>query len=219
MLPISEIRRISRTVDESWRSPEADAVASGWSYPAGAALAGLHASGDAPAGVPNGQETAPDGFRDRRLARAMREVAEEVAGLDSGQHSRGIWHGDFELDNIRFGPRGVTFFDTDEAHKGWFAGDVALAVRDLTGTTLGSREHPGLLAAFLAGYRSRRPFTAAEEASLPLHSLAASARLIRQLDSVVDVEDDGQAQWVRELAASLREHQEWHRERLRQHRT
>lgn len=141
-----------------------------------------------------------------------------MASLDSGQHSRGICHGDFELDNIRFGPGGVTFFDADEAHRGWFAGDVALAVRDLTGTTLDSRERPGLLAAFLTGYRSRRPFTAAEEASLPLHSLAASARLIRQLEGVVDVKSDGQAQWVKELAASLREHQEWHRERLLQHR-
>jgi Ser/Thr protein kinase RdoA (MazF antagonist) len=103
------------------------------------------------------------------MDRAIRSVEDEIAELDPDQHSHGNCHGDFELDNIRLGPGGVAFFDADEAHHGWFAADVALAVRDLTGTTLDSREQPELLVAFLAGYRSRRPFTAAEEASLPLH--------------------------------------------------
>ncbi|MEJ1192240.1 phosphotransferase enzyme family protein [Pseudarthrobacter sp. CCNWLW207] len=331
MLPISEIWRISGTVDESWRSPVADSVAAAWGFPAdsarwlrssathvfvipapdghqppaylrfardgstaavklansvpllagwagqglgavapipstngqlseavetpdgrvvamlvpaaagaeftvedlsagqaaewGAALAGLHASGKAvPEQAPPKLDVPPvqkqaagmnlGGLGDGPLDRAIRSVEDEIAKLDPDQYSHGICHGDFELDNIRFGPGGVAFFDADEAHHGWFAADVALAVRDLTGTTLGSRERPELLAAFLAGYRSRRAFTPAEEASLPLHSLAASARMIRQLEGVLDAGDGERPDWVRELDASLREHQRWHRDRL-----
>lgn len=332
MLPLSEIWRISKTVDENWRSPVADAVAAAWGLPKGAArwlrssathvfvvpapggnepppylrfapegspggaklgnsapllngwaerglgavqpipstngllcetvetpdgrvvamlvpaaagaevtvddlsagqaaewgaaLAGLHANGNvlpelAPPKVdvpPVPDQAAgmqqPGGLPDRPMDLAIRAVRDEIEALDPDQHSQGICHGDFELDNIRFGPGGVTFFDADEAHHGWFAADVALAVRDLTGTTLDSRERPELLAAFLAGYRSRRPFTAAEEASLPLHSLAASARMVRQLADVLDAASGDRPEWVRGLDASLREHQGWHRERL-----
>ena len=331
MLPISEIWRISKSVDESWRSPVADSVAAAWGLPAGAAqwlrssathvfvipapdgnqppaylrfaregssaaaklsnsvplltgwaghglgavqpirstngqlretvdtpdgrvvamlvpaakgtdlsvddlsagqaaewgaaLAGLHSCGkDVPDPAPpkagraaspeTGGRDATGGSGDGPLDRAVRTVEDEIANLDPDQHSHGICHGDFELDNVRFGPGGVAFFDADEAHHGWFAADVALAVRDLTGTTLDSRERPELLAAFLAGYRSRRPFTLAEEASLPLHSLGASARMIRQLEGVLDAGDGERPDWVRELDVSLREHQDWHRERL-----
>lgn len=193
----------------------------------GAALAGLHASTAVPelalspretarAGTDLAGGTGPAGPPDTALDRAVRTIAAEIAALDPDQHSQGSCHGDFELDNIRFGPGGVTFFDADEAYCGWFAADVALAVRDLTGTTLDSSERPEPLAAYLAGYRSRRPFTAAEEASLPLHSLAASARLVRELDGVRDAGRTGLPEWVRELDASLREHQDWHRERLLQ---
>lgn len=191
----------------------------------GAALADLHSGGKgAPEPAPPRVDTLPvqeqsggtlpGGLAKDPLRCAIRSVEDEIAKLDPDQYSRGICHGDFELDNIRFGPGGVAFFDADEAHHGWFAADVALAVRDLTGTTLGSRERPELLAAFLAGYRSRRAFTPAEEASLPLHSLAASARMIGQLEGVLDAGDGERPDWVRELDASLREHQRWHRDRL-----
>lgn len=207
-----------------------DELSAGQAAAWGAALASLHANTALPQPalpssrvVPSNQETTggmqqPGGLRDRSLDRAIRAVREEIEALHPDQHSRGICHGDFELDNIRFGPGGVTYFDADEAHHGWFAADVALAVRDLTGTTLDSRERPELLEAFLAGYRSRRPFTAAEEATLPLHSLAASARMVRQLEGVLDVGGGDRPRWVMDLDAALREHQDWHRERLRRNR-
>lgn len=191
----------------------------------GQALGNVHREGSAgisrPFRLPAGQDVHAGadmaGF-DEPLTRAIRAVEEKLAVLDSGRHSQGICHGDFELDNIRFGPAGMTFFDADEAHHGWFAADVALAVRDLTGVTLGSAERPELLDAFLAGYRSRRPFSEEEEQCLPLHSLAASARLLRQLEGVMDAGSGDRPDWVRELDASLREHQGWHRERLLQNR-
>lgn len=145
----------------------------------------------------------------------IQRVAEAIAQLDPATHSRGVCHGDFELDNIRFSPNGPVFFDSDEAHFGWFAGDVALAVRDLMGVTLGSRQRPRLLDAFLAGYRRRRLFTEEEERSLPLHSLAASGRLLIQLDRVLDAGwNPDEPEWIRDLHASIAEHRLWHHQRI-----
>ena len=325
MLPLSEILSISNSVDESWRSPVADAVSACWGVPAGtarwlrssathvfvvpggasaapsgtgagptflrftpaASLAGdklsesgriLSAWADRglgavrPVPLPDGSLTAyietsvgdivammvaaapgeevavddltlgqarswgealgrlhaegsegtkPEPLRESfpassgRLGRAIRTIDEELASVDPRRRSRGLCHGDFELDNLRFKGTHVTFFDTDEAHYGWFATDVALAVRDLTGSTLGSQTRPDLLEAFLAGYRRHQPFTEEEEENLPLHSLAASVRILRQLDGVIDTDNDpDHPEWFTELRGSLIMHQDWHRQRL-----
>ena len=123
--------------------------------------------------------------------------------------------GDFELDNLRFGPDGPVFFDTDEAHEGGLAGDVALAVRDLTGVTPDSEPRPALLDAFLSGYRDIRTFTEEEEQALPLHSLAASARLVLSLEHVMDAGGrEDEPEWVQDLHSSINGQQRWTCERL-----
>ena len=106
---------------------------------------------------------------------------------------------------------GATFFDADEAHAGWFAGDVAMAVRDLTGGTLDSVPRPSLLDAFLTGYRSQRAFTAEEERSLPLHSAAASLRLAVDVDAALA---DGSESAMPDLREHLVDHREWHRRKV-----
>jgi Ser/Thr protein kinase RdoA (MazF antagonist) len=149
------------------------------------------------------------------LMHAIGEVTAAIGKQDPARHSRGMCHGDFELDNLRFGPDGPVFFDTDEAHEGWLAGDVALAVRDLTGVTPDSEARPALLDAFLSGYRRIRVFTEEEEQALPLHSLAASARLALGLEGVLDAGGRGdEPGWVQDLHFSIKEQQRWHRERL-----
>lgn len=183
----------------------------------GEALGRLHAEGPegmVPAPLTESVPKSAPVF-DGPLDDAIKAVEEELASLDPGRHSRGLCHGDFELDNLRFDGDHVTFFDADEAHYGWFATDVALAVRDLTGSTFGSLSRPDLLQAFLTGYRRFQGFTEEEEASLPLHSLAASARIIRQLDGVIDTgSGPDHPEWFTELRGSLIMHQDWHRQRL-----
>jgi Ser/Thr protein kinase RdoA (MazF antagonist) len=318
MLPVAEIHRISRTVDDQWRSAVADAVAERWGVPSGAARwlrsSGTHVfvvrSPDgvppmflrfAPAASPAGRRLAASaelmttwagrGIRvveplrsltgarteqvttavgpfqamlvpaadgdelsvedltedraaewgaalgalhrdgsigvnvqvatdaldarevpglDPELAEAARALQAALRRLDPRLHSRGICHGDFELDNLRFGPGGPTFFDSDEATVSWFAADVAMAVRDLTGVTLDSEPQEGPLHSFLTGYRTQRTFTAEEEASLPLHSVAASLRLVVDIDGALA--DDGDT--LPELRTQLLRHRDWHRGRV-----
>jgi Ser/Thr protein kinase RdoA (MazF antagonist) len=162
------------------------------------------------------EAAAPDpARREDPLTHVIRELTDAIGQQDPATHSRGVCHGDFELDNLRFGPDGPVFFDTDEAHEGWLAGDVALAVRDLTGVTPDSEPRPALLDAFLSGYRNIRTFTKEEEQALPLHSLAASARLVHGLASVLDAGGRGdEPEWVQDLHCSIKGQQTWHRERL-----
>jgi Ser/Thr protein kinase RdoA (MazF antagonist) len=152
---------------------------------------------------------------DPELTRAGDRIAGGLRELDPRMHSRGVCHGDFELDNLRFGSDGPTFFDADEAHHGWFAGDVAMAVRDLAGVTLDAEPKPLLLAAFLAGYRSERQFTIEEEQSLSLHSAAASLRLTLEIEQSIGSGDgDGEPQSLRPLREALGRHADWHRGRV-----
>lgn len=152
---------------------------------------------------------------DEAFARSVAEVAAATAALDPSTHTRGTIHGDFELDNLRFDGDETICFDADERREDWFAADVALAARDLTGVTLGSEPRPELLGAFLAGYRGVRTFTADEERSLPLFGRAASAVLVADLDEVLDLEEHiDDAEWLMELRASLGRHRQWHRARV-----
>ncbi|MFB7249479.1 phosphotransferase [Microbacterium sp. NPDC056234] len=191
-----------------------DAAAADW----GAALASLHTASsrfdDAQGSMGVHSTRARFPVADDELMRAAMEIEARIARLDASTHERGMIHGDFELDNLRFDDAGVTFFDTDEARVDWFAADVALATRDLAGVTLDSEPRPALLSAFLRGYRGTREFSAEAEASLPLFGAAASAALAFDLHEAIDLDErHGDPDWLVDLRTSLRRHLQWHRER------
>jgi Ser/Thr protein kinase RdoA (MazF antagonist) len=195
-----------------------DDMASVW----GAALAGLHTTSDrvglmplreSSVGAPSGVDPGA-GAWDAELMAVAVEVAAVIAALDATTHERGVIHGDFELDNLRFTAEGPTFFDVDEARIDWFAADVALATRDLTGVTLDGESRPELLAGFLRGYRSIRAFSAEEEASLALFGVAASVGLALDVLEALDLDEQhDDPDWLVELRGALRRHLRWHRDR------
>lgn len=183
----------------------------------GASLAHVHEVGAAPdslprsphiAASPSSGRTEAGGHTDAFIAARIQAA---VDSLDPARHARGALHGDFELDNLRFGDR-VEFFDADEAHYGWIASDIALAVRELLGEEGAPR--PEHLTAFLDGYRSVRALGDDDERSIPLHSLHHSARTVTDV-ALLDLGDDPDApEWEQQLRNSLAEHVEWHRARL-----
>lgn len=131
----------------------------------------------------------------------------EIAGGPDGV----TIHGDFELDNLRFTPDGVSVFDLDESRPGTAAEDVALATRALRGDE-GDRPEPLLYAEFLAGYRSRRDFTEAEEATVPEYARQYSARRVAAGQEMLDDGDKpNDPDWLRELHNDILTANDWHR--------
>lgn len=186
----------------------------------GASLAHVHEVGAEPASLPTSPritephssakaEVVGDDAASDALVAARVQAA--VDGLDPACHARGALHGDFELDNLRFGER-VEFFDADEAHHGWIASDIALAVRELLGE--GGEPRPAHLAAFLDGYRSVRALGDDDERSIPLHSLHHSARTVTDPALLSLGDNPDAAEWEQQLRSSLTDHVEWHRARL-----
>ena len=152
----------------------------------GAALAALHGTDAATHGLPS--------WRDDRLAAAAAalaslpavasaasDVVRAVSALVPSAATFGPLHGDPELDNVVLSASGPVFVDLDDAALGWFAGDVAFALREVAQVGQApDLDHP-VVASFLEGYRSRRPLTDDELSWLPLlaraHAVVELARL------------------------------------------
>jgi homoserine kinase type II len=127
-----------------------------------------------------------EGFRastDPALAEAIAVLADELAWL-IGQASvraaahHGVIHGDLFRDNVLWdGDRLVAILDFEQASRGSFVYDLAVAVNDWCWDP--GRAEPlraDLARALVAGYERRRPLDVADRAALPIELRAAAAR-------------------------------------------
>jgi Ser/Thr protein kinase RdoA (MazF antagonist) len=94
----------------------------------------------------------PDATDRSLISRLAAEAGRQVSGAGV---ERGICHGDVTLDNIHVAGDRIIFFDLDRAAEGWRAADLS--------PVAATPQWP----AFLAGYRTVRPFGGADEAALP----------------------------------------------------
>ena len=101
-------------------------------------------------------------------------VLRDLAALPDGPAVRGVLHGDPEPDNVIRTPDGHVLVDPDDVRVGWFASDVAFALRDWQDPRGRLEWTCGVPAAFLDGYRSVRPLTAEELDTVPLMVRAAA---------------------------------------------
>lgn len=169
----------------------------------GRALASLHDS--QPSAGTSGTSLAHEGFVDAELSDAIGALEAAVARQDTNPAAQGVLHGDFELDNLRFDASGPVAFDADETRSGYFAADVAAAVRDLVDPETGLPSRPEMLAAFLNGYRQVRAFSEQQESALPLHAALFAAHTVLDLEKTIDVRPDlEEPEWLRKLVVKLR---------------
>lgn len=157
----------------------------------GAALADLHARGaaadlpDVPdmvdlattdtARLPASQPMEP------ALAVVAGEVAARLAALPRDASVYGLLHGDPELDNVVCTADGPVFVDLDDVRTGWWAADLGFALRSWGPVAEAPDLTAEIPAAFIEGYRSRRPITEGELSLLPLFARTAALESLREL--------------------------------------
>ncbi len=127
-----------------------------------------------------------EGFRgapDPALAGAIPLLADELAWLTSRAATRaaahqGVIHGDLFRDNVLWdGGRLVAILDFEQASRGSFVYDLAVAILDWCWDAgRGEPLSEELAAALIAGYERRRPLDGADRAALPIELRAAAAR-------------------------------------------
>jgi Ser/Thr protein kinase RdoA (MazF antagonist) len=132
-------------------------------------------------------------------------IADELAGLPVTPEVYGTLHGDPEPDNVVWGEGGPVLIDLDDVRRGWFAADIAFALR-AWGPPAGA---PDLVApvpaAFLAGYREVRAVSDEELSWLPALARAAAAETLRELAPLLAARPDpGWPAWAHELDRKVR---------------
>jgi Ser/Thr protein kinase RdoA (MazF antagonist) len=122
---------------------------------------------------------------DGRLREVADEVAADLAALPRDPAVFGLLHGDPELDNVVFTANGPVLVDLDDVRVGWRAADVGFALRSWAVTAAAPDLAAEIPAAFIAGYRRRRPITDQELTWLPLFARAAALETLRELAPVL----------------------------------
>ena len=117
----------------------------------------------------------------------------------------GLLHGDPEADNLVWTADGTaTFVDPDDVHRGWFAADVAYALRDWA-PPAGAPDlaHP-VPQAFVEGYRARRRLSDDELGWMPLLAREAAERTLHGLGPVLAEPVDPQwPDWAHQVRARV----------------
>jgi Ser/Thr protein kinase RdoA (MazF antagonist) len=161
----------------------------------GEALARLHLTGHGVIDAPDaGDRLAAESRRaDDGTATVAVLLERRLAALPRGPEVHGVLHGDPETDNVVLTDQGVRMIDLDRVTRGWFAGDVAVALRDW-GTVAGGvdldHEVPRH---FVAGYRRVRDLSDEELGWLPL--LAQASAVTELLAFQVHLDTVPQPDW------------------------
>ncbi len=157
----------------------------------GRVLADVHRTGSSVANPSAGTPTPPP----------------SLAGLPAGPDVVGMLHGDPEPDNVVWpaDADAPVLVDLDDAAMGWFAADVAFALRAWSPPAgAPPLDHP-IVAAFVAGYRDIRPLTDAELGWLPLFARwQAETQLSRLVPVAAESPDESWPQWAHDLAEKIR---------------
>jgi Ser/Thr protein kinase RdoA (MazF antagonist) len=139
------------------------------------------------------------------VALTSTRCADELAGLPVTPEVFGTLHGDPEPDNVVWGDAGPVLIDLDDVRRGWFAADIAFALR-AWGPPGGPPDLGAPVpSAFLAGYREVRSVTDLELSWLPALARAAAAETLRELTPLLATPPDpGWPGWAHELDRKVR---------------
>jgi Ser/Thr protein kinase RdoA (MazF antagonist) len=181
----------------------------------GEALARLHLTGHGVTDAPDAGDllAAESRGADDETATLAVLLERRLAALPRGPEVHGVLHGDPEADNAVLTDQGVVMIDLDRVGRGWFAADVAFALRDWATVAGGVDLDHDVPRRFVAGYRRVRDLSAEEVGWLPLLAQASAVtELLAFQVHLATVPQPGWPDWavdldhrVRARAAALRD--------------
>jgi Ser/Thr protein kinase RdoA (MazF antagonist) len=171
----------------------------------GATLARLHTPTLEVARLPHAVDLLRADGWDDLVDDRVSELRDLLARLPRSAQVYGTLHGDAEPDNAVAGPRGLRLVDPDEARMGWYAADIAFALRAWAPPGGAPDTTIGVPRRFLAGYAEVRPFSAEEHSWLPLLARAAAVEeLLGFGPHLAAASDPTWPAWAIQLDARLR---------------
>jgi Ser/Thr protein kinase RdoA (MazF antagonist) len=112
----------------------------------------------------------------------------------------GTLHGDPESDNILLSDDGLRFVDPDEVRRGWFAADIAFALRDWAAPGRAPDLSADVPRRFVEGYRRVRAVSEEELSWMPLLAAEAGRRELAAHEGDLAVGPmEGWPDWARSL--------------------
>ena len=125
---------------------------------------------------------------DRRLVLATRDrIRAALARHGRDPATYGVIHADLHSGNVLVGPGGLTVIDFDDAAFGWHAYDIAVGLTHHRA----SPHLDAIQAAFVRGYRARRPLSEATIALIPMFLLIRGLAQIGWLGQRPEIDASG----------------------------
>ena len=172
----------------------------------GAALARLHSTAPGGPALPLAIDLLQAPGADPRLAELVADLREQLGQLPFSSDVYGALHGDPEADNVVVDLQGPRFVDPDEARNGWYAADIAFALRDWAAPGHAPDLGSAVPRSFLTGYEQVRRVSREEREWLPLMARASAAEdLLRLQPHLGAVPDVGWPAWATQLDARIRQ--------------
>jgi Ser/Thr protein kinase RdoA (MazF antagonist) len=189
----------------------------------GAALGRLHAMLERyPRPVALDRESLRDRLRRARrsipndapaLQAESNELEAVLSALPVNRDTFGLIHGDFEPDNLVWQDRTAQMLDFDDCLQGWFAADIAFALRDRFDA--GAEPDDADIRAFLSGYAIYASLPQDVLDPLPVFSRLARLLQYAKLARALDLEPEpGQPDWLLDVISRLRARMEVYRTSL-----
>ena len=143
---------------------------------------------------------APEG-----ILQALEQTSDCLNRLARNPEVFGLIHYDFEPDNVLYDADTGIFgvIDFDDAIRCWYALDVVRAI-DAMGDVVESGEKKEAIDAFLAGYRSIKPFSALQEETFPLMRNLVRLQEYSTILYVCSEQPTEEPEWMLQIQEKLR---------------
>ena len=131
-------------------------------------------------------------------------ISDELTALGKNEDNYGLIHYDFEPDNVLYDEESGQFgvIDPDDSMRCWYALDVVRAI-DAMDDVVEEELEEQAVSAFIEGYRSKRPLSEEQLASMPLMRRLVSLQEYATILHVLSEPTEEEPEWMTRIKEKL----------------